>query len=220
MSSIQPSDNTLVIFGAGTSRTLRVHWAAAELELNYECRAIGARTGETQTASYLALNPKGKVPLLVHGDLVLSESAAIIRYLSEQFDPPNAFHVPRSPPEKAKLDEWCYAIMCELDAHPLYIIRRHEALEHIYGPAPSAVTSARAYCSKQLHALAKKWAASAPFLLEPGFSIADILMWTCLDWAVRYDIALPSDFEAYHRRVGTRQALITAEQANQLEQNS
>ena len=75
----------LTLWGVGTSRTIRAHWAMAELGLPYETRAIGARTGETQTAEYTALNPRQKIPLLQDGDFCIGESAAIVAYLSRTY---------------------------------------------------------------------------------------------------------------------------------------
>ena len=57
-------ENTLEVWGVGTTRTLRVHWMLHELGIDYETHRIQSRTGETQTAEYLALNPKGKIPTL------------------------------------------------------------------------------------------------------------------------------------------------------------
>jgi glutathione S-transferase len=54
-----------------------VHWLLREYGLDYECHRIGPRTGETQKPDYLAINPRGKVPAMRHGDLILTESAAI-----------------------------------------------------------------------------------------------------------------------------------------------
>ena len=73
----------VVVWGIGTSRTLRVHWLAHELGLDYEVRPVGARTGETQTPEYLAMSAKGKVPVLNHGSLVLTESFASSGLLSD-----------------------------------------------------------------------------------------------------------------------------------------
>jgi len=37
---------------------------------------------------------------------------------------------------RARLNEWCFFIIAELDAHSLYLIRRHDGLKHLYGEAP------------------------------------------------------------------------------------
>ena len=60
--------NKLVLWGAGTSRTIRAHWAMHELGLAYERRPIQARSGETKTPEYTTLNPRQKMPLLQDGD--------------------------------------------------------------------------------------------------------------------------------------------------------
>jgi glutathione S-transferase len=77
-----PNAPKLILWGVGTSRTIRAHWAMAELGLAYETRPIGARTGETQTAEYTQLNPRQKIPLLQDDDFCIGESAAIVAYLS------------------------------------------------------------------------------------------------------------------------------------------
>ena len=66
----------LVLWGAGTPRTMRAHWVLHELGLDYESHPIGARTGETQTAEFTKLNLREKIPLLQDGELTLAESAA------------------------------------------------------------------------------------------------------------------------------------------------
>ena len=67
----------LVLWGVGTSRTLRAHWALHELGLAYQCRPILPRTGETKTAEFATLNPRQKIPLLQDGDFAIAESPAI-----------------------------------------------------------------------------------------------------------------------------------------------
>ena len=61
----------LTLWGVGTSRTIRAHWAMHELNLPYKTKPIGPRTGETKTAEYTRLNPRQKVPLLQDGDFCI-----------------------------------------------------------------------------------------------------------------------------------------------------
>src|SRR5438477_7257783 len=86
----------LILWGAGTSRTIRPHWAMHELGLSYERRPIQPRTGETQTPEYTALNPRQKIPLLQDGDFTIGESAAIIAYLSQIYSKPGPSLIPES----------------------------------------------------------------------------------------------------------------------------
>ena len=196
---------SIEVWGISSTRTMRVHWLLREMGLDYTTRPIGSRTGETRTADYLALNPRGKIPTLRHGDLVLTESAAILFYLADAFGLPEDFFHPPDAAGRARLAEWCWFIMTELDAHSLYLVRRHDGLKHIYGEAPRAVESAREYFATQLGAMAPRIAAGRPWLLG-AFSLADILLTTCLDWAAMYRIDLPPEANDYRARVAERPA--------------
>jgi glutathione S-transferase len=54
-----------------------------QLELQPDIRLVNVYRGEGRTAEYLAINPTGKIPTLVDGDLTLYESNAILQYLCE-----------------------------------------------------------------------------------------------------------------------------------------
>jgi len=201
---------SITLWGAGTSRTLRAHWALAELGLGYEAKPIGPRTGETQTTSFRVLNPKEKIPVLVDGDLVLTESAAIIAYLGDRYGRLTPASGTR---ERARYEEWQSYILMELDAHTLYVMRKHGDLSNLYGEAPLAMDAARAGFEKQL-----RWAepriAAEPHLLD-DFSGVDILMTSCLDWALAYGFELPTPFLDYLARQHGRTAYRVAMRANQ-----
>lgn len=201
---------TMTVWGCGTSRTMRVHWALAELGVEYDVRPIGPRTGETQTPEFRALNVKEKVPVLVDDDLVLTESAAIVTYLGDKWGTltPASGTVGR-----ARYDEWMSYILMELDAHTLYVMRKHGDLAHLYGEAPAAMDAARAGFAKQI-----RWALprfeTATNLLDSGFSGVDILMTTCLDWAVAYGLDIAPAAETYRARQHDRPAYPAARARN------
>lgn len=190
----------LTLFGIGTSRTMRAHWTLLELGLAYESRPIQSRSGETLTEQFKRLNPRHKVPVLQHKSFVLTESAAIVQYLSDTFADSGKLYLPQDAQARALLNEWCYFIMTELDAASLYIVRRHEGLASIYGEAPPAVNSAKAYFLHNLEAMTPR-IAKAPYLFGGLLSAADILLTTCLDWASASGIALPPEAANYRRRI-------------------
>ncbi|MDE0444501.1 MAG: glutathione S-transferase family protein [Gammaproteobacteria bacterium] len=201
---------TITLWGAGTARTLRPHWALAELGVEYVSKAIGPRTGATQTAEFRALNIKEKVPVLVDGDLVLTESAAIVTYLGDRFGGLTPRH---ATVERARYNEWLSYILMELDAHTLYVMRKHGDLAHLYGEAPAAMDAARAGFEKQL-----RWARprieAAAYLVGEAFTGVDILMTTCLDWALAYGLELDEPFRVYRSRQRERPAFKMAMQRN------
>lgn len=196
----------LTLWGTGTGRTMRAHWMLPELGLEYEFHPIQPRSGETHTDEFRRLNPRHKIPVLRHGSLVLTESAAIIQYLSETFANSEELYVPADAMSRAALNEWCYFIVSELDAGSLYVVRRHEGLKHLYGEAPAAVEAAKQYFLHNLEAMAARVESGGPYLLGGRFSTADILLMTCLDWAVSSEMALPDTFSHYRQRVAQRPA--------------
>ena len=203
----------LTLWGVGTSRTIRAHWMLAELGLEYECHPIRSRTGETLTDEFKQLNPRHKIPVLQHKSLVLTESAAIIQYLSETFANPDHLYVPRDAEARAALNEWCYFIMSELDASSLYVTRRHEGLAQIYGEAPVAVEAAKTYFLHNLEAMAPR-IAHAPYLFGDRLSTADILLASCLEWAALIGMSLPNSLSSYRERIAQRPAFQVAMKKN------
>ena len=193
----------LTLFGTGTSRTMRAHWMLLELGIQYESRPIHSRNGETLTEQFRKLNPRHKIPVLQHKSFVLTESAAIVQYLSDTFADPTRLYVPQDALARASLNEWCYFIMTELDAASLYVVRRHEGLASIYGEAPVAVDSAKAYFLHNLETMAPR-IAKGQYLFGELLGTADILLMSCLDWASASGIALPQATVDYRRRVAER----------------
>lgn len=204
----------LTVWGVGTSRMMWVHWMLEELGLEYECHPIQSRTGESHTDEFKRLNPRHKIPVLRHGSLVLTESAAIIQYLSETFPHSTKVYVPGDAASRAKLSEWCYFIMSELDAGSLYVIRRHDGLKHLYGEAPTAVESAKSYFLHNIDAMDSRIGRDNPYLFGDRLSVADILLTTCLDWAASCGISLPEAVTHYRQRVALRPAYQAALKKN------
>src|SRR5689334_4173704 len=132
LASGRPADASLGLWRTGTTRTPRAHWMLPALGAPDLSPLIQSRTGAPLDTAYLRLNPRHKIPTLPRGALTLAESAAIIHYLAEIFDPPDRLFIPADARRRARLNEWCYFIMNELDGHALYVIRRHVGLKHIY----------------------------------------------------------------------------------------
>jgi glutathione S-transferase len=201
------------LWGAGTARTLRPIWVAEELGISYDLAPIGPRTGETQTPEYTALNPKQKIPFLIDGDVHLSESVAICRYLIASHPGDSPIWRPRNERERAREDEWCCYVYGEIDETGLYVIRRHQDLSHIYGDSPTAVESAASYVRRHLDII-ERHLANRDHLMEQGFGLADLLLTTCLAWAAYCGIELPTALARYRERITNRPACQRAMAAN------
>lgn len=201
------------IWGGATSRTIRPHWMLSELGIQYTPHLIGSRTGETQTDSFRRLNIKEKIPVLVDGDLVLTESAAMVTYLGDTYGPDTGL-VPRPyTVERAKYNEWLSFVQMELDAHTLYVMRKHRDLADLYGEAPAAIDTAIEGFLKQVR-FAEHRLDKAPHLVGETFTGADIMLTTCLAWAKLYGIELSPVLDDYTARMAARPSYLEAAKLN------
>jgi glutathione S-transferase len=175
-------------------------------------RPILPRSGETKRPEYTLLNPRQKIPLLQDRDLTIGESAAIIAYLAQKYPRSSEFLVPRDADLYAKWLEWCFFIVTELDSTSLYVMRRHgtnQGLAHIYGDAPQVVEKAGEYFREQLR--------HVDAALSDGrdqFTTADILLTTCLTWAIDYGVGICESAASYLKRTTGRPAYLAASKVN------
>ncbi|MFK7939108.1 MAG: glutathione S-transferase family protein [Roseovarius sp.] len=96
----------LRVYGRATSSNVQmVMWALAELGLECERLDYGHTYGGLDTPDYGALNPHRKIPVLQDGDVIIWESAAIVRYLAARYGDGGAFW-PADPAHRAQVDMW------------------------------------------------------------------------------------------------------------------
>lgn len=106
---------TFTLYHHGSSVcAAKVRFAMDEKGLPWDGVYIDILKGEQFTPEYLALNPKGVVPTLVHDDTVIPDSTVIIEYL-DQIAPDNSVH-PSDPWERAQARYWTKAV--DEDLHP------------------------------------------------------------------------------------------------------
>ena len=108
--------------------------------------------------------------------------------------------------ERARYDEWCFYAVAELDAHTLYVIRKHRDLVHLYGEAPNAIKTAQKGFANQVQHAERALADGRQWLLGSTFTAADILLALCLDWARAYKQPLAPVLSAYADRATAREA--------------
>ena len=119
------------LYGFGPTRSLRALWGLKELDSDFEFVPVNILAGEHRRPDFLRLNPAGKVPVLVDGDLVLTESAAIVMYLADKYRDKGL--LPADLKERAEAYRWVMFAVTELE-QPLWRITRHTFL---YPPKPS-----------------------------------------------------------------------------------
>ena len=75
-----------------------------EAQRPFDLRVVALERGEHRQGGYLAMNPQGRVPAVVDGDVQVSESNAILRYLTRRFELHNLY--PAGLKEQAEIDMW------------------------------------------------------------------------------------------------------------------
>src|SRR3954470_5596278 len=73
------------LYGFPPTRSIRVLWTLRELDVEFEFINVDPTKGELRRPDFLAVNPAGKLPVLVDGDFILTESVAIVLYLAEKY---------------------------------------------------------------------------------------------------------------------------------------
>ena len=103
----------LSIYGVARTRAFRALWAAEELGLAYQHRPIEIGEAGARTPEFLALNPNGRLPVIVDGGFVLSESLAITLYLAKKHGTGTLY--PATLEGEAKAWQWSFWAIAEVD---------------------------------------------------------------------------------------------------------
>ena len=103
------------------TRSIRVRWTLQELGVDFESVVVNLVAGDHRRPEFLKINPAGRVPVLVDYDLVLTESVAIVLYLTEKY--PHKGLIPADRKRRAQLYRWLLFVATELE-QPLWRIAR------------------------------------------------------------------------------------------------
>ena len=161
------------------TRVLRVHWLLNALGLEYEEIPVNLMTGEHLKPEFLKINPAGKVPVLVDGDTVITESSAIQLYLAEKF--PQAGLIPQSLKERGEMYQWIFFLVTDIEA-PLWRIARNTAIYPEGERQPEDVKIAARECQAML-AILEQHMQGRQHLVGEQISVADMNAAYTLDWA-------------------------------------
>src|ERR1700733_3134078 len=126
------------ILGRGTSGNVqKVVWLMEELGQPYTREDYGRQFNNTQTEAYLALNPSGKVPTLVDGEVVIWESNTILRYLSSKL-PVGAALYPADPAARSQVERWMDWQLASLNAPYIGVFRESKKKDEERGASFAA----------------------------------------------------------------------------------
>jgi glutathione S-transferase len=167
------------LYGFGPTRSLRALWGLKELNASFDFEVVNLVAGAHRQPEFLRLNPAGKVPVLVDGDFVLTESAAIVLYLAEKY--PEKGLLPADLKTRAQVYRWVMFAMTELE-QPLWRITRNTSLLPEEKRVPQDVALAREDFSG-MAAVLDRHLEGRTFIVGEAITAADCVTAYLIDWA-------------------------------------
>jgi glutathione S-transferase len=185
------------VIGSPKSRTLRVLWFLEEAGLDFEHRPLSPRSDEVN-----AISPSGKVPVLLDGDHVITDSAAILTYLADKH---GVLTFPAGTPERAMQDGHTFFLLDEFDGC-LWTAARHSFILPKELRMPAIKDSLKWEFERSQTQFVERLG-DGPFLMGETMTIADILAAHLGRWAgnAKFPISEPK-FRDYIDRMLARPA--------------
>jgi glutathione S-transferase len=195
-SPTEMSDSNLIFYHSPQTRSSSVLILLEELDAPYTLRDLNFRTGAQRAPDYLAVNPLGKVPAIVHGGALVTELAAVFIYLADAF-PERKLAPPIGDPLRGPYLRW---LVFYGSAFEPALMDRHNK--------QTPPRSMSAYGDFEgVMALIDNQLAAGPYMLGARFTAADILWATALRWTTGFGL-IPTTprIAAYIERVTARPA--------------
>ena len=172
------------LFEFAPTRSIRARWTLQELGVEFESVVVNLIAGEHQREAFLRVNPAGRIPVLVDGEVVLTESVAIVLYLAEKY--PEKRLVPTDLVERAQFYRWLLFAATELE-QPLWRISKHTALYPKDRRLPDDVVLAREDFAPMAQVM-EAHMSGREFVVGDRVSVADFVLAYTLDWANDVDL--------------------------------
>lgn len=192
------------VIGSGNSRARRVIWMLEELGQPYDHLAAPPRSVDV-----VALNPAGKVPVLIADGVPITDSTAILTFLADRH---GRLTYPAGSIDRARQDSLTQFLLDEFDS-ALWMAARHsfvlpEALRQ------SAIKGSLKWEFQRSQTVLVSRMGGGPFLMGDAMTVPDIILTHCGDWAraANFPITEPH-LAAYLDRMRARPAYLRAQAA-------
>ena len=188
----------LTLYHAAPSRSSIVLWMLEELGEPYELHVMSIKKGDLRAPSYLKINPMGKVPALRHGDVVVTEAAAICTYLADAF-PHAKLNVPTSDPRRGPYLKWLFFGPSCLET---------AIIDRSFPRGGEAPRGALGYGDHEsvMNVLSDA-VRGGPYLLGEQFTAADVVIGSGIRWGMMFKgVPERPEFVAYAKCLGERPA--------------
>jgi glutathione S-transferase len=192
----------LKLYWSPRSRSFTTLWLLEEAGQPYEKVLTDISTGAQKQPGYLKINPMGKVPALVDGDVAIAESAAICAYVAERF-PQAKLAPPLGDSRRGKYLQWLFFAPSCIEPALIQIFTKLEV------PQSTAAWGS----ATQVFDVLEQALDKGPWILGDDFSAADIVIGSGLNFAIRLFKMVPTRpaFDRYLDACAARPAFQRAE---------
>lgn len=192
----------ITFYHAPRTRSSSILTLLEELGADYTLRTLDLKAGDNRAPAFLAVNPLGKVPAIVHGDVVVTEQAAIVIYLADLYSEAKLAPAVDDPLRGPYL-RWLALHGAAFE--PAIVDRAMNR-----DPGPQAMSPYGSY-DAVMDALTAQLR-RGPYLFGKRFTAADVLWATALGWTTSAKLVPPNlELLRYVERFRTRSAVVRAE---------
>ena len=190
-----PSSRHITLFHSPQTRSPAVLLLLEELQADYELHVLNMKAGEQRQPAYLAINPMGKVPAILHGGTLVTEQVAIFLYLADLYAEAGLAPALTDPQRGTYLRWMVFYGSC---FEPAMMDRSQQ--RDVTSPMSSPYGRYEDTVNLLLEQLGK-----GPYLLGERFSAADLLWGMALSWMVGFKLMASTPVvEAYIARFNAR----------------
>lgn len=161
------------VIGGVRTRAFRVMWMLEELGQSFDLVPAAPRSEDA-----LRYNPSGKVPALLDGDEVLTDSVAIMQYLADKH---GALTAPAGTVARARQDAMLFWLIDEFDAL-LWAAAKHSFVFPEELRVPQIKDSLKAEFARAAKVLSERL--DGPFLMGDEITVPDLLAVHCINWSI------------------------------------
>lgn len=194
-------DRRITFFHSPNTRSSDILALLRELGADYALKVLDMKAGEQRGPAYLAINPMGKVPAIMHGETLITEQPAIVIYLGDLY-PESGLAPQMGDPLRGAYLRWLVFYGSSYEPALVDRAAKHEAPSRgmsPYGDFDTMLATLVAQLEK------------GPWLLGERFTAADVLWGSAVGWTLQFGLVpdLPV-LRAYAERVKARPALAWA----------
>jgi len=189
---------TIKFYHNPQSRAALTHWLLEEIGTEYEIMPVAYEDGSMRTPEFLAINPMGKIPVIVDGDTIVTETTAIAIYLADKFKTPNDLAPGLDDKRRGEYLRWiAYQSAC-IDPAMM------QANTKVEIPRQSAGWGS---VELVIDVLDQRVAKASPYLFGEWFTAADVLIGGAIGWATQFGMfEMRESFKPYLEAVQSRPA--------------